>query len=607
MKANFDLNKWLNMNVTNCDSQPLNFKTTILPVPNGPGRGLPFSNDTEIVINRIESMHTDITANYQDWLKVGFAFASEHGEVGRSYFHRVSRFYPKYSYADCDKQYDQCLKEKNVRTKISTFFYLAEQGGINIVCEDSTSIDKTSIESIKTIIVDKPLQTAIPVDSEIHSLIFNTPQLPKEIYPQLPLILNECCQLFLDGIEKDVFLVAALAVLSGCIPNIEGIYFDEKYSAHLYLFVTAPAGSGKGKIKWAKYLGQTIHDQMVEQSRKERTAYEADLQKWDNLTRPQKQGNERPAEPKRKMFYVPANSSSSAFIQALADNNYRGVIFETEADTLSVTFKQDWGNFSDVLRKAFHHESTSMFRRKDSEFIEINDPHLAIVLSGTPKQVENMIPDPENGLFSRNMYYGFEDQGVFKNPFVSHSQENYPEFFKHQGSVILDLYEQLQKRTQPIIFKLTDAQGIRFTAIFDTMLSKDNLLVGREFNATVKRLGLITFRIAMVITALRLLEDGEFPDTLTCSNLDFQTAITIAITLEKHAVAVYQKMGNNELKGKSLAFYEKLPEKFDRQGYLKVAAELSILPKSAERYIKLFQPKLLSHSHNEYSKLPNSK
>ena len=48
MNANFDLNKWLNRNVTSCDSQPLNFKTTNLPVPNGPGTGGHFSNDTEI-------------------------------------------------------------------------------------------------------------------------------------------------------------------------------------------------------------------------------------------------------------------------------------------------------------------------------------------------------------------------------------------------------------------------------------------------------------------------------------------------------------------------------------------------------------------------------
>jgi len=45
------------------------------------------------------------------------------------------------------------------------------------------------------------------------------------------------------------------------------------------------------------------------------------------------------------LFYIPANSSSSAFIKALDDNNFRAEIFETEADTLASTFKQEWGSF----------------------------------------------------------------------------------------------------------------------------------------------------------------------------------------------------------------------------------------------------------------------
>jgi hypothetical protein len=231
--------------------------------------------------------------------------------------------------------------------------------------------------------------------------VFNTPQLPAGIYENLPLILRESAGLFRDAIEKDVFLIGAVAVLSGCLPNVEGIYFDEPHTSHLYAFITAPAGSGKGKMKWARYFGQTIHEQMVECTKSAFEAFEADMEKYGNLYKKDRLKEEKPAEPLHKMFFITANSSSSAFIQALADNDFNGVIFESEADTLANTFKQEWGNFSDVLRKAFHHETTSLFRRKDNEFIEVENPHLAIVLSGTPRQVHNMMPDVENGLFSR--------------------------------------------------------------------------------------------------------------------------------------------------------------------------------------------------------------
>ena len=44
----------------------------------------------EKLIDLLKSSHTDITADYNDWLKVGFALASEFGESGRRYFHDIS-------------------------------------------------------------------------------------------------------------------------------------------------------------------------------------------------------------------------------------------------------------------------------------------------------------------------------------------------------------------------------------------------------------------------------------------------------------------------------------------------------------------------------------
>lgn len=621
MKPNFDLDKWLTINVTSCDSQPLITKTTNLSAPNGPGRGLPFTNDTEIVLSRIEAAHIDLTGNYQDWIKIGFALVNEHGEAGRSYFHRVSRFYSKYSYPECDKQYDTCLKEKNLRTSIKTFYYLAKESGVDI----STPTAVASVNPMETPVADTPVTEPMADNLDKDSVVFNTPQLPAEVFTNLPLILRESCALFREGIEQDVFLMSGLGIISACLPNIEGNYFNKALSPHLYLFITGRSAAGKGSMDWSKLFGLTIHNQLSEQSRKEKETFEIEMEQYNNLPRAIKQTAVKPKEPQRHMFFIPANSSSSAFIQALNDNNNRGVVFESEADTLANTAKQEWGNYDDLLRKAFGHESTSMYRRKDKEYMEISNPQLAIVLSGTPKQVYHIMPEVENGLFSRFLYLCLDDKGGFKSPFKSHSQENYIEFFKQKGAVMFNYFNQLQQLDQPITFKLTEDQEERFTASFDHMLTKDRLLVGVDFEANVKRLGIILFRLAMILTALRHLE-VELPEqvttepvtpshplnkrnlqplfnTLTCSDQDYETAMTIVTTLEKHAISVFHTMPNKELKGKSLNFYEKLPEKFDRQGYLKVAESLGIHAKSAERYIKLFQPKLLSHSHNDYSKI----
>ena len=567
------------------------------------------NNDTELIIQRLEAQHIDITSNYGDWRDIGFAFSDEFGESGRNYFHRVSRFYSDYSYQESDKQYDKCLKANGHGVTIKTFFHLAQQAGVSLRTSDfSPKVEVFEEQREKNTNLSVPFRpdrcSKHPTaDSEVEEITFNTPQIPSNIYSYLPEILKETTDMFSDAIEKDVFLVGAISVLSACLPNIQGIYFDEPVSAHLYSFITAPAGSGKGKLKWAKYLAQSIHKSMVESSILEKEEYERELEQYNNLTKTQRKSAERPKEPKRKMFFIPANSSSLAFIQALADNDFKGLIFETEADTLAGTLKQDWGNFSDVLRKAFHHESTNMFRRKDNEHIEIDDPHLAIALSGTPKQVHNMMPDTENGLFSRFLYYAFEDFSDFKNPFISHNSVNYVDFFKEKGEQIFDLYKILNQLSEPVYFEFTLKQAESFTRSFKELFKRNKLFLGNDFNANSRRLGLVTFRIAMVLTALRILENSNISSPLVCEQTDFQTALDIAFILEKHAIVVFKNLPNNQLKGVKLKFFEALPKEFNRQDYLKVATRLELKEKTSEKYLTQFRKVgLLNHEHNKYSK-----
>ncbi|AHW61041.1 Primase C terminal 2 (PriCT-2) [Draconibacterium orientale] len=609
MKKKFDIQHWMQQsepeqNLPGSKRPGSVSKSLSEPVQNLIRKDLGVT-DVETIIQRLESAHTDITASYPDWRDIGFAFADKFGKAGREYFHRVSRYYPGYSQSDCNKQYDKCLKSSGHGVTIKSFFHLAQQAGISLVTTQqrtnpSASIKPDGVSKSPSEHVPKLIREDLGVNEEP---IFNTPRIPSEVYSQLPEILRDSCEMFADAIEKDVFLIGAIAVISGSLPNIEGIYFDEPHSAHLYSFITAPAGSGKGKLKWAKFFGLRIHKTMVEQSIREKEDYEQEMENYNNLNKNQRQGVERPREPKRKMFYIPANSSASAFIQALSDNNFKGIIFETEADTLAGTLKQDWGNFSDVLRKAFHHESTNMFRRKDNEHIEVEDPHLAIVLSGTPKQVHNMMPDVENGLFSRFLYYAFEDYSDFKNPFISHQKVNYTDFFEAKGEQMYDLYQTLADQPSPFEFRFTAEQGEVFTEEFNALYKRNRMLLGNDFNANSRRLGLITFRIAMVLRTLRILEDGDYSNPLICNETDFQTAIQIAFTLEKHAIAVFQNLPNNNLKGVKLKFYNALPDNFNRQDYLSVAKDLNIKEKTAEKYIGQFKGNdLLDHEHNHYKK-----
>jgi len=89
-------------------------------------------HEVEVILRRIENYRMDLTCNYEDWLKMGFAFADEFGTTGRSYFHRISIFHPEYDPVKCDEQYDKCLKRGKTGVSIKSFFASARDAGINI-------------------------------------------------------------------------------------------------------------------------------------------------------------------------------------------------------------------------------------------------------------------------------------------------------------------------------------------------------------------------------------------------------------------------------------------------------------------------------------------
>ena len=111
-------------------------------------------------------------------------------------------------------------------------------------------------------------------------------------------------------------------------------------------------------------------------------------------------------------------------IPFLGSSEHGLLIMESEADTLSNMLNNDWSNYSDVLRKAFHHEPISISRKIEKIFEEINQPKLSMVISGTPNQLQPLIKSKDNGLFSRFIVYSFDEIAEFKNVFAIKSRDN---------------------------------------------------------------------------------------------------------------------------------------------------------------------------------------
>lgn len=547
-------------------------------------------SDVETITTRIEEARVDITSSYADWRDLGFALSDALGEAGRDYFHRLSRFHPEYSASETDKQYDRCLKAGGHGITIKSFYQLAKAHGISLVTRTMPVRQRdsyTSVRSAEGIEVSEGMREMPDQIGHDDSLPTFTPQ----IHQNLPDFLRKIIDIADSPEDGDILLLGTLTVLSACLPQIEGIYNKRPVSSNLFLFVTARASSGKGRLTLCRYLIEPIHERLREINEAEMMEYKQKMQMYNASKN--KGSMEKPEQPPLRMLFIPANSSATAVYQVLGENDGQGIMFETEGDTLANTFASDYGNYSDGFRKAFHHETISYVRRKDREYVNLKHPKLSALLTGTPKQVSSLITDAENGLFSRFIFYYLSTKVMWQNVFEQSGDRTLDEQFRALGEEFHDFHTLLADYGK-IRFHLTVEQQIRFNEFFEQAQAQYVNDLGEDIIASVRRLGLITYRIAMIMSALRIMEDGCFEDNIVCRDEDFETALIISDALLHHTTKVFEELPRLAVSGSSSAgqktirrqlFLDKLPESFSRKEFIDISASLGIPLKTAERHI----------------------
>ena len=545
------------------------------------------NNDIETYISAIEQSGIDITGNYATWRDLGFALAEEYGETGRDYFRRISKNYVGYDSKECDEQFNKCLNAKGHGISIATFYHYAHQSGIKPMKQQINNEVATNVATV--------------VDASEQAM----PTIPDEVFNTLPQFLQQVVNPASSQEEKDILLLGALTAFSACFPKLFGVYDQRKVFSNLYLFVTAPASAGKGRLNQIKNLVDPVHKLKREQAKVLKQQFNTEMATY-NMNKGKDENLEKPGKPPERMLFIPANNSVTGVYQLISDNEGKGLIFETEGDTLAQAFKSDYGNYSDGFRKAFHHETISYYRRTDREYVDIEKPCLSTVLSGTPKQVATLIPNAENGLFSRFMFYYMNIKPTWKNVFQNSNSVGLDDYYSQLGNEFLGLYKTL-KNNPEIEIRLTVLQQQQFNTFFESLQTKYINLQPEEYIATIRRLGLIAFRLMMLFTAFRIMEDGDVNQVKECEDVDFQNALTIISILVKHSSKVFNDLPIEQKAAKRLnrkeRFLESLPKQFSRQEYLDLATKQSIPHKTAEGYITKFVDAGLIHreAHNSYS------
>jgi hypothetical protein len=508
---------------------------------------------------------------------------------------------------------------------IATLFHIAKSHGINLPAPSSDGRGRLFRSSvIAGCDPQSPMISSKKVFEESEESEENAPEIQLPTFSQnirndLPSIMQRIVADSTSDVDADILVLGSLTVFSACIPNVFGVYDRRQVFANLFLFVTARASAGKGRLSLCRHLAAPLHQALREKYKKQMKKYE-ELQAAYAANR-KNSLNVPPKEPPFLTLFVPANSTATVVYQTLAQNDGAGLLFETEGDTLANAFNSDLGNYSDGFRKAFHHESISYLRKKDHEYVEIVQPKFSAVLSGTPQQIFNLIPDAENGLFSRFVFYSMPTQLVWHDMFAC-SSSIADEQFKQIGRDFYDFHKAFSKKR--VQFAFSRAQQNQFNEFFEATQLRFAQLFGDDIIASVRRLGLILFRFAMTLSVLRLIDGepksakkGEKDLRLVCADADFATALAMVKVLLQHTAAVFQILprtvpssrGRHQLTDAvRQKFLAALPETFDRPTYLKIADSLNIYEKTAERYIGEFcKSGQLAHPANgQYLKIPQS-
>ncbi len=385
---------------------------------------------------------------------------------------------------------------------------------------------------------DKPEKSKLPIPDRVHE--------------RLPKFLNDINIHFTLAHERDVFLTAALPIMANSLKGVVGCHHDGLVAPNLYTFIVAPSASGKGVLRFARELGLLIENRFQGRSLPSDEAasdLEAVVKPLSSVC--------------RKTFFLPGNTSETGLLEALVDNGGSGVIVESEMKTLLSAMKNSIGDLRYYLLNGFHQEQISKQRKGVRVFVP--RPTFSIVASGTPEDVVALIPNLQDGLFSRFAFYSFEAPSYWKTHRPTNSGEMLQQAIQDAAVILNEINTVLSQRGTDLVIELPPGGWDHFDAVFDQEMNEIIAIGPAALEASVKRSAHIAFRIACILTTLDAYETGSDlskADRITADLEHVEIAVELAVHYLQHAkqiaASLYgSKMSNAEARKEE--FIARLP------------------------------------------------
>ena len=567
----------------------------------------------------VETAGADIAPTYAEYVQLAFAIATDCGEAGREFFHRLCRTSAKYQREHAERIFSNALTTRHGEVHLGTAFHLAEMANVKLcnteVMNNRRNTENTENTPSKVLThahVYNKVENDEPDESE-ELLNGSDPNQPLPTFPEAdwPKILLLIMSYATSPTQRDVMLIGALTAIGASMERyVRCPYAGKLQSPCLQSFIVAPSASGKGILSLIRLLVEPIHDEIRQQVATEVKAYKKEKAAYDVMGK-ERSKVEAPQMPKNRMFLISGNNTGTGILQNIMDANGTGLICETEADTISAAIGSEYGHWSDTLRKAFDHDRLSYNRRTDQEYREVKKSYLSVLLSGTPAQVKPLIPSTENGLFSRQLFYYMHGIWAWINQFES-GEADLEAIFTDIG---LEWKKQLDlMKTHGVhTLRLTDEQKQEFNTLFSDLFFRSGLANDNEMSSSIARLAVNTCRIMAEVAMIRALECNQpyqfknssihllTPDKeiatdnikdgiitrwdVTITAEDFKAVLELVTPLYRHATHILSFLPSTEVKHRANAdrdaLFEAMGNQFTRAQLSEQATTMKIKPNTA--------------------------
>jgi hypothetical protein len=565
----------------------------------------------------VETAGADIAPTYAEYVQLAFAIATDCGEAGREFFHRLCLTSAKYQREHAERIFSNALTTRHGEVHLGTAFHLAEMANVQLcnteVMNNRRNTENTENTPSKVLThahVYNKVENDEPDESEelLNGSDQPLPTFPEANWPKILLLIMSYAT---SPTQRDVMLLGALTAIGASMERyVRCPYAGKLQSPCLQSFIVAPSASGKGILSLIRLLVEPIHDEIRQQVATEVKAYKKEKAAYDVMGK-ERSKVEAPQMPKNRMFLISGNNTGTGILQNIMDANGTGLICETEADTISAAIGSEYGHWSDTLRKAFDHDRLSYNRRTDQEYREVKKSYLSVLLSGTPAQVKPLIPSTENGLFSRQLFYYMHGIWAWINQFES-GEADLEAIFTDIG---LEWKKQLDlMKTHGVhTLRLTDEQKQEFNTLFSDLFFRSGLANDNEMSSSIARLAVNTCRIMAEVAMIRALECDQpyqfknssihllTPDKeiatdnikdgiitrwdVTITAEDFKAVLELVTPLYRHATHILSFLPSTEVKHRANAdrdaLFEAMGNQFTRAQLSEQATIMKIKPNTA--------------------------